>query len=254
MDNKSSESSSMASTISTPVVKVSALTLVRAASELRGGKLEEPAYDPRKLLSTFSSLPLNPLPLPQRTVTIFEEKVNKIWQSLSSVPAPPSVNPSLLATNSLTCLSSPFTDAFLQLLESSNPTTCPLDPATVHPQHYTQALTLVRAESELVVIVTMFHRHSRLPVVHILKKPLLGTSDISSYRLNQLQAPTSVASNQHHSTETALTAVTEDSDGKISQPVLSSDSASPVCRLRQGEPQDPPVSALTLVRAASELM
>ncbi|KAI4883607.1 hypothetical protein NFI96_006300, partial [Prochilodus magdalenae] len=71
---------------------------------------------------------------------------------------------------------------------------------------------------------------------------------------NQLQAPSSVASNQHHSTETAFTAVTEDSDGKISRPVLSSDSASPVCRLRQGEPQDPPVSALTLVQAASELM
>ncbi|KAI4898392.1 hypothetical protein NFI96_033774, partial [Prochilodus magdalenae] len=44
-----------------------------------------------------------------------------------------------------------------------------------------------------------------------------------------------------HSIETTLTAVTAASDSKISQPVLSSDSASPVCRLRQGEPQDPPV-------------
>ncbi|KAI4895939.1 hypothetical protein NFI96_007790 [Prochilodus magdalenae] len=95
-------------------------------------KLEESASDPRKLFSIFSSLlnPPSPPPpsslTPEVFVTFFEENVNKIRQSFSSVPAPPSINSHPLATDSF--FFSSLTDDILQLLESSNPTTCLLDP------------------------------------------------------------------------------------------------------------------------------
>ncbi|KAI4888332.1 hypothetical protein NFI96_024824, partial [Prochilodus magdalenae] len=105
-----------------------------AKSSFYKRKLEESASDPRKLFSIFSSLLNPPSPPPSSSltledfVTFFEEKVNKIRQSFSPVPAPPSISPHPLATNSLTCFASLSSDEILQLLESSNPTTCPLDP------------------------------------------------------------------------------------------------------------------------------
>ncbi|KAI4876884.1 hypothetical protein NFI96_029051, partial [Prochilodus magdalenae] len=86
-----------------------------AKSSFYKRKLEESASDPRKLFSIFSSLlnPPSPPPpsslTPEDFVTFFEEKVNKIRQSFSSVPAPPSINPHPLATNSLTCFSNKAT-------------------------------------------------------------------------------------------------------------------------------------------------
>ncbi|KAI4876468.1 hypothetical protein NFI96_017394 [Prochilodus magdalenae] len=53
----------------------------------------------------------------------------------------------------------------------------------------------------------MFHRPAR--VVPILKKPSLDSSDISSYRPNQLQDINQSGFKPAHSMETALIAVTE---------------------------------------------
>ncbi|KAI4879268.1 hypothetical protein NFI96_025816, partial [Prochilodus magdalenae] len=181
-------------------------------------KLEESASDPHKLFSIFSSL-LNPPSLPPPSsltpedfVTFFEEKVNKIHQSFSPVPTPPSISPHLLATNSLTCFSSLSSDDILQLLESSNSTTCPLDPIPS---------TLLRSISlDLLPFISSLINSSlssgcvpqafkTARVVPILKKPSLDSSDVSSYRPNQLQDINQSGFKPAHSTETALIAVTE---------------------------------------------
>ncbi|KAI4886911.1 hypothetical protein NFI96_008689 [Prochilodus magdalenae] len=188
-----------------------------AKSSFYKRKLEESASDPRKLFSIFSSLlnpPSAPPPsslTPEDFVTFFEEKVNKIRQSFFSVPAPPSINPHPLATN-LTCFSSLSTDDVLQLLESSNPTTCPLDPI---PSTLLQSISL-----DLLPFISSLMNCSlslgHVPkafktarVVPILKKPSLDSSDISSCRPNQLQDINQSGFKPAHSTETALITVTK---------------------------------------------
>ncbi|KAI4895100.1 hypothetical protein NFI96_002639 [Prochilodus magdalenae] len=162
-----------------------------AKSSFYKRKLEESASDPRKLFSIFSSLlnPPSPPPpsslTPEDFVTFFEEKVNKIRQSFSPVPAPPSISPHPLATNSLTCFSSLSSDEVLQLLESSNPTTCPLDPIP-SPLLRSISLDLLPFISSLINsslssgCVPQAFKTAR--VVPILKKPSLDSSDVSSYR------------------------------------------------------------------------
>ncbi|KAI4891458.1 hypothetical protein NFI96_024367 [Prochilodus magdalenae] len=214
-----------------------------AKSSFYKRKLEESASDPRKLFSIFSSLlnPPSPPPpsslTPEDFVTFFEEKVNKIRQSFSSVPAPPSINPHPLATKSLNCFSSLSTEDVLQLLESSNPTTCPLDPI---PSTLLQSISL-----DLLPFISSLINCSlssgHVPqafktarVFPILKKPSLDSLDISSYRpvsllsflskileravynqlsfflsQNQLQDINQSGFKPAHSTETALIVVTE---------------------------------------------
>ncbi|KAI4897477.1 hypothetical protein NFI96_008599 [Prochilodus magdalenae] len=214
-----------------------------AKSSFYKRKLEESASDPRKLFSIFSSLlnPPSPLPpsslTPEDFVTFFEEKVNKIRQSFSPVPAPPSISPHPLATNSLTCFASLSSDEILQLLESSNPTTYPLDPIP-SPLLRSISLELLPFISSLINsslssgYVPQAFKTAR--VVPILKKPSLDSSDVSSYRpvsllsflskileravynqvsfflsQNQLQDINQSGFKPAHSTETALIAVTE---------------------------------------------
>ncbi|KAI4903791.1 hypothetical protein NFI96_028861 [Prochilodus magdalenae] len=100
----------------------------------------------------------------------------------------------------------------LQLLESSNPTTCPLDPI---PSTLLQSISL-----DLLPFISSLINCSlssgHVPqafktarVVPILKKPSLDSSDISSYRPNRLQDINQSGFKPAHSTETALIAVTE---------------------------------------------
>ncbi|KAI4873804.1 hypothetical protein NFI96_027428, partial [Prochilodus magdalenae] len=100
----------------------------------------------------------------------------------------------------------------LQLLESSNPTTCPLDPIP-SPLLRSISLDLLPFISSLINsslssgCVPQAFKTAR--VVPILKKPLLDSSDVSSYRPNQLQDINQSGFKPAHSTETALIAVTE---------------------------------------------
>ncbi|KAI4889136.1 hypothetical protein NFI96_015148 [Prochilodus magdalenae] len=100
----------------------------------------------------------------------------------------------------------------LQLLESSDPTSCPLDPI---PSTLLQSISL-----DLLPFISSLMNCSlssgHVPqafktagVVPILKKPSLDSSDISSYRPNQLQDINQSGFKPDHSTETALIAVTE---------------------------------------------
>ncbi|KAI4904369.1 hypothetical protein NFI96_007938, partial [Prochilodus magdalenae] len=178
-----------------------------AKSSFYKRKLEESASDPRKIFSIFSPSSLFP-----DFVTFFEEKVNKIRQSFSPAPAPPSISPHPLATNSLICFSSLSSDDILQLLESSNPTSCPLDPIP-SPLLRSISLDLLPFISSLInsslssgYVPQAF---KTLRVVPILKKPSLDSSDVNSYRPNQLQDINQSGFKPAHSTETALIAVTE---------------------------------------------
>ncbi|KAL7846620.1 hypothetical protein SRHO_G00216000, partial [Serrasalmus rhombeus] len=169
-------------------------------------------------------------------VTFFEEKVDRIRQSFPSVPTP-STRPHHLILNPLNCFSSLSTDAVLQLIKSSNPTTCPLD-AIPSP--------LFQSTSEDLLPFIMFLINKSLAsgevpstfktarVLPILKKPMLDSSDVNNYRpvsllsflskvleraaynqlsffltQNQLQELNQSGFKPAHSTETALIAVTE---------------------------------------------
>ncbi|KAI4901564.1 hypothetical protein NFI96_009438, partial [Prochilodus magdalenae] len=101
-------------------------------------------------------------------------------------------------------------DEILQLLESSNP--CPLDPIP-SPLLRSISLELLPFISSLINsslssgYVPQAFKTAR--VVPILKKPSLDSSDVSSYRPNQLQDINQSGFKPAHSTETALIAVTE---------------------------------------------
>ncbi|KAK1800582.1 hypothetical protein P4O66_005781, partial [Electrophorus voltai] len=109
------------------------LEVTSAQSSYYREKFEESSSDPRKLFMIFSSLLNPPPPLPSSSLTpedfttFFEEKVAAIRQSLSSIPTL-STSVHSLASNSLTSFSPLSSDEILQLLTSSNLTTCPLDP------------------------------------------------------------------------------------------------------------------------------
>ncbi|KAI4894024.1 hypothetical protein NFI96_002878 [Prochilodus magdalenae] len=95
------------------------------------------------------------------------------------------------------------------LLESSNPVTCPVDPI---PSTLLQSISLdlLPFISSLMNCslssghVTQAFKTAR--VVPILKKPSLDSSDVSSYRPNQLQDINQSGFKPAHSTETALIA------------------------------------------------
>ncbi|KAK1792548.1 hypothetical protein P4O66_012485 [Electrophorus voltai] len=195
-----------------------------------------PASDPHKLFTIFSSL-LNPPPpsslTPEDFITFFEEKVAAIHQSFSAVPTSPN-NVHSPTSSSLTSFSPLTSDEILQLLTSSNPTTCPLDPI---PSNLFQTICFLSSLSSSTTpsgssgyVPTAF---KKARVVPILKKGTLDGSNVTNYRLvsllsflskalegaiynqlslfltqNQLNDPNQSGYKPANSTETSLIAVT----------------------------------------------
>ncbi|KAI4901607.1 hypothetical protein NFI96_027816, partial [Prochilodus magdalenae] len=151
-----------------------------AKSSFYKRKLEESASDPRKLFSIFSSL-LNP----------------------PSPPPPSSLTPEDFVT---------FFEEKMTSYSYWNPATCPLDPIP-SPLLRSISLDLLPFISSLINCslssgcVPQAFKTAR--VVPILKKPSLDSSDVGSYRPNQLQDINQSGFKPAHSTETALIAVTE---------------------------------------------
>ncbi|KAK1806982.1 hypothetical protein P4O66_004817 [Electrophorus voltai] len=104
------------------------------------------------------------------------------------------------------------TDEILQLLSSSNPTICTLDPI---PSSLFQ--TVARDLLPFIsVIINISLSSGYVPtafktarVVPILKKAKLDSSSVTNYRPNQLHDPNQSGYKPAHSTETALIVVTE---------------------------------------------
>ncbi|XP_076858335.1 uncharacterized protein LOC143512193 isoform X2 [Brachyhypopomus gauderio] len=217
------------------------MELTDAKTSFYREKLEASTSDPRKMFKIFSSL-LKPSPPPTPTsltaddfVTFFEEKVNTIRSTFSLVPVP-TVSPPT-PPFSLTSFSPLSAEMVLQLLTSSSPTTCPLDPIpstllqTISHELLPFISTIINNSLSSGIVPSSF---KAARVVPILKKPNLDATNISNYRpvsllsflskileravhnqlssflsQNQLQDPNQSGFKPAHSTETALIAVTE---------------------------------------------
>ncbi|KAK1804865.1 hypothetical protein P4O66_019125, partial [Electrophorus voltai] len=164
------------------------LEVTSAKSSYYREKFKSSSFDPCKIFTIFSSL-LNPPPPPpfssltlEDFITFFEEKVAAIRQSFSSVPTPPT-NVHSPTSNSLTSFSPLSTNEILQLLTSSNPTTCPLDPSALFQTIARDLLPFIS------VIINNSLSSGYVPaafktarVEPILKKATLDTSSITNYR------------------------------------------------------------------------
>ncbi|KAK1797590.1 hypothetical protein P4O66_000781 [Electrophorus voltai] len=171
------------------------LEVTSAKSSYYREKFESSSSDPHKLFTIFSSL-LNPPPpssslTPEDFITFFEEKVAAVRQTFSSVPSPPA-NVHSPTSNSLTSFSPLSSDEILQLLTSSNPTTCPLDPIP-----FALFQTIARDLLPFIsVIINNSLSSGYMPtafntarVVPILKKATLDSSSVTNYRLVSLLFP-----------------------------------------------------------------
>ncbi|KAK3542234.1 hypothetical protein QTP86_021394 [Hemibagrus guttatus] len=206
-------------------------------------KLETSAQDPRKLHNIFSSLLNPPAPPSPSSLTaedfasFYTEKIERICQTFTSLPTSPTSHNQHSATPSLTQLSTVAAEEVLQITQSCNPTTCPLDPIpsamlqTISPDLLPFITTVINGSLTSGHVPTAFKKARVIPV---LKKPALDPSDISNYRpvsllsflskilervvcnqlsdylmQNNLLDPNQSGFKAAHSTETALLAVTE---------------------------------------------
>ncbi|KAK3548179.1 hypothetical protein QTP70_005202 [Hemibagrus guttatus] len=194
------------------------LDVTSAKTSFYKEKLETSAQDPRKLHNIFSSL-LNPPapPSPSSLTTedfasFYTEKIERICQTFTSLPTSPTSHNQHSATPSLTQLSTVAAEEVLQITQSCNPTTCPLDPIpsamlqTISPDLLPFITTVINGSLTSGHVPTAFKKARVIP---ILKKPALDPSDISNYRPNNLHDPNQSGFKAAHSTETALLAVTE---------------------------------------------
>ncbi|KAK3518522.1 hypothetical protein QTP70_001499 [Hemibagrus guttatus] len=194
------------------------LDVTSAKTSFYKEKLETSAQDPRKLHNIFSSL-LNPPAPPSPSsltaedfATFYTEKIERICQTFTSLPTPPTSYSQHSATPSLTQLSTVASEEVLQITRSCNPTTCALDPIpsamlqTISPDLLPFITTVINGSLTSGHVPTAFKKARVIP---ILKKPALDPSDISNYRPNNLHDPNQSGFKAAHSTETALLAVTE---------------------------------------------
>ncbi|KAI5085669.1 hypothetical protein C0J45_23653, partial [Silurus meridionalis] len=149
-------------------------------------KLQASAQDPRKLHNIFSSL-LNPPAAPAPSsltsngfATFYDVKIKIIWQTFTSSPTMTTQH-SRQSTTSLSSFSTLTEDEILQVIQSCNSTTCPLDPI---PSTMLQTITqdhlqFINGSLTSGYVTTTFKQARVIP---ILKKPDLDPSDINNYR------------------------------------------------------------------------
>ncbi|KAK3521832.1 hypothetical protein QTP70_018558, partial [Hemibagrus guttatus] len=181
-------------------------------------KLETSAQDPQKLHKIFLP-PLNPPAPPAPSfmttedfTTFYTEKIEKICQTFTSAPTSSTSHSQHSVTPSLKHLSTVAAEEVLQMIQSCNPTTCPLDPIpltmlqTISPDLLPFITTVINGSLTSGHVPTAFKKARVIPT---LKKPALDPSDFSNYRPNNLHDPNQSGFKAAHSTETALLAVIE---------------------------------------------
>ncbi|KAK3535262.1 hypothetical protein QTP70_005951 [Hemibagrus guttatus] len=167
------------------------LDVTSAKTSFYKEKLETSAQDPRKLYNIFLSL-LNPPAPPSPSsltakdfATFYTEKIERICQTFTSLPTSPTSHSQHSATPSLTQLSTVAAEEVLQITQSCNPTTCPLDPIssamlqTISPDLLPFITTVINGSLTSGHVPSAFKKARVIP---ILKKPALDPSDISNYR------------------------------------------------------------------------
>ncbi|KAM9470369.1 putative RNA-directed DNA polymerase from transposon X-element isoform 2-T2 [Clarias gariepinus] len=180
-------------------------------------KLEASAHDPGKLHNIFSSL-LNPPTPPAPSsltaddfATFYDGKIAAIRQSFA-LNQTPMAEPQDLSFPPLVEFSNLSSDEIQQIISSSNPTTCSLDPI---PSTMLQAISRDLLPFTTAIInqsISSGHvpaAFKKARVIPILKKPCLDPSEVNNYRPNNLNDPNQSGFKVAHSTETALLSVTE---------------------------------------------
>ncbi|KAK3507265.1 hypothetical protein QTP70_013448 [Hemibagrus guttatus] len=167
------------------------LDVTSAKTSFYKEKLETSAQDPRKLHNIFSSL-LNPPAPPSPSsltaedfATFYTEKTERICQTFTSLPTSPTSHSQHSATPSLMQLSTVASEEVLQITQSCNHTTCPLDPIPSAMLQTISAGLLPFITTVINGFLTSGHvpaAFKKARVIPILKKPALDPSDISNYR------------------------------------------------------------------------
>ncbi|KAK3556385.1 hypothetical protein QTP70_007997 [Hemibagrus guttatus] len=193
-------------------------------------KLEASAQDTRQIHGIFSSL-LNPLAPPAPSsltiedfATFYTEKIEKICQTFTSAPTSSTSHSQHSATPSLKHLSTVAAEEVLQIIQSCNPTTCPLDPnpsamlQTISPDLLPFITTVINGSITSGHVPTAFKKarvisnYRPVSLLSFLSKILerIVYNQLSDYLLqNNLHEPNQSGFKAAHSTETALLAVTE---------------------------------------------
>ncbi|CAJ0961643.1 unnamed protein product [Ranitomeya imitator] len=218
-------------------------TLATAKQSYFSSLISSLSHNPKQFFNTFNSLlrppapPPSPLILAEDFASFFKQKIGNISSVLSRQPPEPflpTTQPSTCKTNFSTITE----DRLSTLLSRSHLTTCALDPIPSHfiPNHATVFIPTLTHLFNLSLTTGVFPSSFKHALITpMLKKPSLDPSSVSSYhpislfpyasKLLEQHVHLELSSNlsscslfdrlqsgfrSHHSTETALTNVTND--------------------------------------------